>query len=399
MAEPLRIAISAGELSGDEHGAALARALRACSPDVSLRGMGGKNLRDANVTTDVDCEKSGALMGFYEVFRGFANVFRAMREMKKLLREWRPHLLILIDYPDFNLRLAAYAKKLGIPVFYYIPPKVWVWRAHRVKKLIALVDRIALVFPHERAFLESRGYHRASYVGHPFVDTLAARVGADGAARTRARQALGIEEDRCAVALFPGSRKSEVARNLKNMLDGFRLLKKKIPDLCGIIPLPATLKKDSISTQIRPDDDISITDGRSLDVLRACDVGLLKSGTSNLQAAFVGLPFVMFFIPPRVGAAILRVLTYINEFSPVNIVRPHTVVELIQGQASPQNIASHLEDLLLNKEKREALQQGLADVVKKLSSYDREPGFEKCHTSYERVAEMVLQEVARSAGH
>jgi len=391
MTASIRIAISAGELSGDEHGAALVRALRKRAPEIQVRGMGGRNLRGAQVETVVDSEKSGAVMGFSDVARSILKIYSALREMKKLLAHWQPQLLIVVDYPDFNLRLAAYAKLLGIRVLYFIPPKVWAWRAGRVEMIKKSVDCAAVIFPHECSFFRDHGFDRAFYVGHPFADTLDSSSAAGRAVRERVRQKYGIDEDRAVVALLPGSRKGELERHLSVMLDGFRLLKKKIPDLSGILPVAATLRSEFIAREIRPEDEIVLCEGQSLDVLRACDAGLLKSGTSNLQAAFIGLPFVMFFITPPIAAIFLRRVLSIKEFSPVNVVRPGTVTELLQEGATPELIAEELGSILLDGEHREALKQNLSLAVKRLSDFQDSPEFATCTTCYERVGALALK--------
>jgi lipid-A-disaccharide synthase len=197
----IKILLSAGEVSGDQHLARVARAIKASAPNAEIRGMAGKLCEDAGVKIDVDCYRTGAGMGFFELFRSGGKILSSFKTLSNLIKEWRPDLLILVDYPDFNLRLAKVAKRHGVKVLYFIPPKVWAWRSGRVKKISRFVDRVAAIFPFESDFYSKHGYERVTYVGHPLGER-AKEVELNSSSQTQE------------LLLLPGSRRFEVERLL-----------------------------------------------------------------------------------------------------------------------------------------------------------------------------------------
>lgn len=353
----LKIAISAGELSGDEHASKLVAALRQLRPDVELRGMGGRFSRSAGVETIVDSERSASAMGFQELITQLPKILGAMSKMKGLLRDWHPDILVLVDFPDFNLRLARYAKSLGIKVFYFIIPKLWAWRTGRVEHFKRYVDHAALIFPFEKDFLEKLGYSKCSYVGHPFAT--------DFKPTTRTRdevfKELGLNPDFPTIAVLPGSRKSETKRHLSRVAGAFKILKERVPNIQGIVVIAPSLENSKAEFLPLTTTGLKLTTLKSLEIMSVCDVGLIKSGTSNLQAAYCRLPFVMFFVASALGAWIVRIFVKISHYSIVNIIQPGTLTELVQEDASPIRLADELFRLLSSEETRVKM---LADFEK-----------------------------------
>jgi len=380
-----RIAISSGELSGDEHASHVVKAFSALHPDTEFKGMGGRNLRDEGVETVVDSESSASVMGFYEVVLSLNKILASMKTMKNLLSSWRPDMLIIVDYPDFNIRLAKFARKLNIPVFYYIPPQLWAWRSGRAKTLKEVIDTLAVIFPFENEFYRKQGLQNSVYVGHPFSDSQK-DLDYD---RTVFLKSLGLSPDKPVVAILPGSRKSEITRHLEPVLGALEILQKRNPDLQVVIPVATSLGVEDLAKKIPDNLNLRVIKGNSVNTLRCADAGLLKSGTSNLQAAYAGLPFSMFYKTGILAELIVKSLVGIKEYSIVNVIRSGTVKETLQREATPEVLARELEDLLVNDERRETLRRGLAEVTDSLSSHDPLTIFQECSNTAERVAKLI----------
>jgi len=382
---PYRIAISAGELSGDEHASHVVKAFSALHPDAEYKGMGGRNLRSAGVQTVVDSESSASVMGFLEVVFSLKQILASMQAMRKLLFSWKPDLLILIDYPDFNLRLAKYAKRLNIPVVYYSPPQLWAWRSGRAKLIKKVTDTLVVIFPFENDFYRSKGLTNSVYVGHPFAGSeKSSRYDRESFLR-----GIGLSPDKPVVCILPGSRKSEIERHLQPVLAALEILKEKNPDIQSIIPLAPTLDTENLMINIPENINLKLVKGNSVNALRSADAGLLKSGTSNLQAAYAGLPFTMFYKTGLLAELIVKSVVRVKEYSIVNVIRPGTVKEVLQKEATPETLASELEDLLVNQKRRKLLTKNLAEVAESLSSYDPLEIFDGCNNTAERVAKLI----------
>jgi len=393
---PYRIAISSGELSGDEHASHVVKAFSALHPDTEFKGMGGRNLRDEGVETVIDSESSASVMGFYEVILSLNKILASMKTMKNLLSSWRPDMLIIVDYPDFNIRLAKFARKLNIPVFYYIPPQLWAWRSGRAKTLKEVIDTLAVIFPFENEFYRKQGLQNSVYVGHPFSDSQK-DLDYD---RTVFLKSLGLSPDKPVVAILPGSRKSEITRHIEPVLGALEILQKRNPDLQVVIPVATSLGVEDLAKNIPDHLNLRVIKGNSVNILRCADAGLLKSGTSNLQAAYAGLPFSMFYKTGILAELIVKSLVGIKEYSIVNVIRSGTVKETLQREATPEVLARELEDLLVNDGRRKTLKLGLAEVTKSLSSHDPLTIFEECSNTAERVAKLIssrLQALAQKS--
>lgn len=386
----VRIAISAGEVSGDQRAAALVRAIAAREPGARFAGMGGEELRGAGVDVVVDAEKL-SVMGISELYGSLRTILNSFRRMKELLSEWKPDLLIVVDFPDFNLRLAKAAAKLGIPVFYYIPPKVWAWRKSRLFTMQRTISGIGAIFPFERAYHERYGFKRTRFVGHPFVNELRG-IKSDSAVRKQLFSELGLSPDAPTVAVFPGSRGAEVERHLVPMLEGLRALRLKMPDLQAVITLPNNRYRSKVD-ELCSEGWCAVAVGEQYRVMQSCDVGVLKSGTCNLEAAFIGLPFVCFYKAGAVTAALVRSLVKLKEFSIVNILKPKTVIELLQEEATPSAVAREVGQLLNDAGVRREQLSRFAAIVESLGNADQEAGFGDARSPADRAAALVLREL------
>ena len=354
----MRIVVSAGEVSGDQHLARVLKAIRSMQPDAAVRGMAGAACAEAGAVLDVDCYRAGAGMGFFELFRSGNKVLSSFKTLCSVIDSWKPDLLILVDYPDFNLRLAKFAKKRGVKVLYYIPPKVWAWRSGRVRKIRRYVDQVAAIFPFEPGFYAQHGYARVRYVGHP----LSERVASFSAPATR--------ED--TVLFLPGSRKFEVERLLVPMLQAYEILHKRYSTLRPVVVLAPNIESEWVKSLIGnrvPAEILDRVEWSQDDALKAmyrARVGVLKSGTCNLEGAIAGLPFVSVYSGTLLAKVIVLTLVALKEYSPVNIIRAHTVKEVMQTVLSPNEVAHEVEQLLVEGAARKELVQGLAEVSRAL---------------------------------
>jgi lipid-A-disaccharide synthase len=383
-----KILVSAGEVSGDQHLARVVRELRALAPSCEIRGMAGKSCQEAGVSLDVDCYRASAGMGFFELFRSGGKVLSSFRTLKGLLWTWKPDLLIVVDYPDFNLRLAKAAKRAGIKVLYFIPPKVWAWRSGRVKSIKKVVDHIAAIFPFEKAFYSKHGYEEVSYVGHPLADQ-------------RAPEPAPLEPVN-SILLLPGSRRFEVERLLVPMLKACELLRVRFPDLFPTVLLAPNINVEWVKSIVRgyvPESllgTVRWSFEAPLVEMHKARVGVLKSGTCNLEGAIAGLPFVSVYSGTRFAKIIVDLFVALREYSPVNIIRPHTVRELMQVRLDPEAVAGALEPLVQDGPVRAEVKSNLTQVALALSATDVNEGISSGQTSVARRVARCIESMIRS---
>ena len=353
--------IVAGEASGDIYGADLAR--EALNFDSALRffGIGGARMREAGVETLVDSADM-AVVGLIEVLKHFNIISQAFVKLKKILLNDPPNLLILIDYPGFNLRLAKVAKKAGVKVLYYISPQIWAWRQGRVKKIAALVDHMAVILPFEAAFYEKAGVP-VTFVGHPMLDLV--KVSLD---RQQAAESFGLDPSRKVAGLFPGSRRSELERLLPVIVDSARLLKQRFPDLQFVVPLASTLTEEEVLPLFTASGiEVTITRERIHDLIRACDAVISVSGTVTLEIALVGTPMVIIYKLSPFTYQLAKRLVKIDNIGLCNIVAGKTVVkELVQHDANPEKISTEIAEILYNRHNSDSIRQELAMIREKL---------------------------------
>ncbi len=356
-----RVMIVAGEASGDIYGAQLAEETARLAPEVRFLGIGGQRMREAGVETLVDSADM-AVVGLVEVLRHFDVIARAFLRLKKILLENPPDLLVLIDYPGFNLRLARVARRAGVRVLYYISPQIWAWRRGRVKKIARLVDHMAVIFPFELPFYHDAGV-AASFVGHPLYDLVKVdRERADAAA------SFGLDPSRGILGLFPGSRRSEVHRLLPVILQAAALLKQRFPDLQLVLPLASTLEHEDIAPHLdNAKLPVTVTRERIHDLIRACDAIISVSGTVTLEIALVGTPLVVIYKLSPLTFQLAKRLVKVDHIALCNIVAGGRVVkELIQDDASAEGIATEIGAILTDRAHGDAIRAGLATVRSRL---------------------------------
>jgi lipid-A-disaccharide synthase len=361
-----QIMLVAGEASGDMHGARLVRALRQMAPDLRFTGMGGSHLRESGVRILVDSDRL-AVMGLVEVVTHWGEIHQALRTLQAHIRSEPPALLILVDYVEFNLKLAKAAKVAGVKVLFYVSPQVWAWRSHRVKKIGERVDHMAVLFPFEVGFYERAGIP-VTYVGHPLAKEVHPSM-----PRAKAIEAFGLDPAQRHVGLFPGSRPAELKRLLPVLLGTAALLRRRHPDLQFVLPVASTLPEAAIRAQVQ-EADVPITvigPGRIYDVINVCDSIVTASGTATLEIALMETPMVILYKLAPLTFAIVRHLVHLDHIGLANIVAGEQVVqEFIQHRARPQLVAAEIERLLTDQSYAARVRKGLVRVKERIGSED-----------------------------
>lgn len=336
-----RIMIVAGEASGDLHGANVVKEALRLDEGLSFFGIGGVRMRDAGVETLVDAAEM-AVVGLVEVVSHFDVIYRAYSTLKSILAKNPPDLVILIDYPDFNLRVAKLAKRAGVKVLYYISPQVWAWRVGRVKKIARLVDHMAVVFPFEVPFYEKEKVP-VTFVGHPLLDVVHSSL-----SREEALASFDLDTGKRTVGLFPGSRRGEIKHLLPVILDSAKLLRDRFPDLQFILPLAVSLDQTDIAPHLeKAGVAVKIVQGRGYDVMQACDAIITVSGTVTLETALIGTPMVIIYRVSPLTYEIGRHLVRVEHIGLCNIVAGERVVqELVQHDCEPEKIAAEVGTIM-----------------------------------------------------
>jgi len=370
-----RILIVAGEASGDLHGANLIRAARDLDPGLCFFGVGGERMRQAGCEIR-HSQEDLAVMGLWEVFERLAAIRRVFRSLKELLRGGdRPDLLVLIDYPGFNLRLAREAKRAGVPVLYYIAPKIWASRPGRLKTLAASVDQLAVIFPFEEEIFAGAGI-QVAYVGNPLLDEERPGEASEDFLRRH-----GLDPARPVLGLFPGSRRGEIQHIYPSLLATAALLRRRRPGWQFLIPQAPSLKREELAAPLAQAElDAVISRDNIYDLAGACDAVLCTSGTATLQVALSGTPLAALYRASRLTYEVARRIVRIPYFSLPNIVAGRGIIrEFLQDQASPENLAAEAVRLIEEASDRERQLQDLQDLRQLLG----EPGCSR------RVAALV----------
>jgi lipid-A-disaccharide synthase len=374
-----RIMIVAGESSGDLHGANLIKAVQALPVETCFYGIGGHRMAAAGCDVLISNETL-AVMGVAEVVGRLPVIWSAFHRLKtELFGRQKPDALVLIDFPDFNLRLAKQAKKAGVPVLYYISPKVWAWRQGRVTKIAERVDYLAVIFPFEPALYDGLKV-LVKYVGHPLLDEFAAsRDGVD------LHQKLQFPPGQKIIGLFPGSRRSELRYMLDILVESAQLIHDKEPNTHFLVPIANTLKIDEVKSHFDPDFPVSFVETGKVsiyDVAGCCDTIISVSGTVTLQIALAGTPMAILYKTSPMSYAIGRRLVNVDHAGLPNIVAGRRIVpEFIQDEATPQALADEALHVLTDVAYADKMREDLRAVQNQLG----DPG---CSN---RVAEMLSE--------
>jgi lipid-A-disaccharide synthase len=337
------IMLSAGEASGDLHGAVLCRALRELEPGVRLIGMGGAHMAAAGMDVIVD-PTGQAAVGTSEALGRIPALYRAYRALVKRLGAERPRVLVLIDFPEFNLRLARQARRAGVPVVYFIPPQLWAWRQGRVRQVARRVNRVLAVFPFEPALYE-KARVPVELVGHPLLDALPLDL-----TRDEARRRLGTDPGHSLIGLLPGSRQEEVERLLPPMLDAAQRLAAADGRRRFVLGLAPTVSREQAQAHLRRGaggPPVDLVSGQTYEVMAGAEALLIASGTATLEAALLGTPMVVCYRVSRTTEILARLLARVPWISLPNLVSGRAVVpELIQEDVTGARLAAEASRLL-----------------------------------------------------
>jgi lipid-A-disaccharide synthase len=382
--------IVAGEASGDKHGASLAQALKRLYPKINLDlfGSGGEEMRAAGVETLVDAREV-AIIGVPEIARAIGKLYRAYRSLLDAARSRRPSVVVLIDWPDFNMRLAKKLQREGFKIVYYVSPQVWAWRKYRVRALRRDVDRMLVILPFEEAFYKEAGID-VEYVGHPLAEAVRATGSRDEFCNRH-----GLDLARPIIALLPGSRQKEIHYHLPLMLDAALRLRGSLR-LCEepstgdefraksqspaktqgltssnpqfIIPLASTVRRQEVETRVREICDersanFAIIEGDTYNALCYSEFAVVASGTATVEAALAGTPMVIIYRGSEVNWRLIRPLIHLDTFGMVNLIAGRRIVpELMQREATGENIAREIQSIISDPSRLSQMREDLAAV-------------------------------------
>jgi lipid-A-disaccharide synthase len=353
----------AGEASGDLHGANLVSAMKGLNPDIAVAGIGGKKMEEAGVEILVPCADM-AVVGVTEVFPRLATIAKAHLLLRSILKNRPPNLLILIDYPEFNIHLARTARRYGVPVLYYISPQVWAWRKGRVRKIARRVDRMAVILPFEKEFyLKTGAKMDVDYVGHPLIDNVPHDMD-----KEEIKRELGLEECNMILGLLPGSRDEEVKRLLTSMIGAAEILSSRYADLRCVLPIAPTISPDLIRSAISQSSLKIITSTKDVyRVLRVCDLAMVASGTATLETAIMGVPMVIAYRVSPISFWIAKMVVKVPYVGLVNFVAGEKIVpELIQDEVTPRGLADKALAILEDENKKADMINNLRMIKERL---------------------------------
>lgn len=359
----MRIALVAGETSGDMLGAGLIREIRKLVPEVEFEGIAGPRMIEQGARSLYDMD-SISIMGLDGLFENLRKIISIRNGLFETFSKTRPDVFIGIDVPDFNLGLEYRLRKAGIPTIHYVSPTVWAWRRYRIRKIRRAVDHMLTLFPFEEAFYRRHGV-AVSFVGHPLADRVLQ------VSRSDARDRLDVAGDAGVVALLPGSRGSEVSRLAGPFLDAARLLVERDPGLRFVVPCASAAIRARLEDMLsgRPDARrFQLVDGNAQLVLRAADVALLASGTAALEAALTCTPMVVAYRVSVPSYLLVRIFSTVRHYSMPNHLLKHPMVpEFIQGSATASRLAGAVSELLVDSAKRHAMRDALAGIRESLA--------------------------------
>ena len=355
------VVFSAGEASGDQHAAHVFEALKQRLPSVRGLGMGASRMQQAGIELAYDSSGIGVI-GLVEVLKHYAEIRRALKIMQALLLKQRPDLLVCVDYKEFNLKLAKFAKAHGIKVLFYVSPQVWAWRPGRVTTYGRAIDMMAVIFPFETAYYDAKQVP-VRYVGHPSVDKVKPL-------RSRAEDQLlyGLNSDHAVVGILPGSRNNEIKRMLPVMLEAAEALHQQRPELQFLLPQADSISDAVLETFMQECRlPIKVIKQQAYDVIQCCDAIMTTSGTASLEIALLGIPMVIAYRLSTLTYWLGRLLVNIKFIGLPNIIAGRGIVrELIQDELTAKNLSEEILRLLQDGHHREACLAGLQEVKTQL---------------------------------
>ncbi|MCK4966061.1 lipid-A-disaccharide synthase, partial [bacterium] len=369
------VLIIAGEVSGDMHGANLIREMKKSEPDLCFWGIGGERMKQEGVELLYHINRM-SLIGLTEVIKHIPFVCRVINRIAELVEEKKPQVVILIDYPGFNVRLGKRLKKAGCKIFYYISPQVWAWGKGRIKKIAGITDKMAVILPFEEDIYKKAGID-AVFVGHPLVDTAKTEV-----TREEFYKTTGLTKDKITIGLLPGSRIQEIETLLPEMLKSLHSISETAGNVQGVVSMSPTIDKEIYDEIISMHFPIPLIPEYNYPIMRYCDILVIASGTATLEAAVIGTPMIIVYRVSPVTYFFAKLLVKIPYIGLANIIAQRQIIpELIQRKSLAGDITAELEKMLANPAIGDGMRKELNDVKKKLGS----PGASK------RAAKMAVE--------
>ena len=375
------VMIVTGESSGELYGSLLAKALKAKRPDTHIIGIGGERMKAAGVEMVAGITSS---FGISEALAAYKAVKATFKKAVDAMDRFSPRIVVLIDYPDFNIRLAKAAKKKGIKVLYYVSPQVWAWRKGRVKTIAEVSDRIAVILPFEEEIYKGTGV-QCEFVGHPVLEEIESLKKDKSALKI----SLGLDSERPVFALLPGSRPHELKSLLPVMLDVVKKFKAEFSsyNYQFVMPVAPNIDIEKYRDYIvsLQDEGVTIKKENAVNVLSVSELAVIASGTATLQSAFLGTPMVVIYKVSPLSYAIAKLIINVKYVSLINLISETEVVkELLQSEADTKNIMLELKKIMLDKGYREQMIDRFR-IARNIFS-GRQPSI--------RVAEMICEMMA-----
>lgn len=370
----LKVLIIAGEASGDLHGGGLVRSLKERCPSLEVFGIGGDHMANAGMELVFHVDQL-AFLGLWEVVRHLPFVRKVFRRMVKELKARQPDVVVLIDYPGFNLRFAKAAKRLGFKVFYYIAPQVWAWGRGRIQKMAGFIDKLAVILEFEVPIFQNAGVD-IEFVGHPLLDTIAVKL--DKSSFFHKNQ---LDLGKPLLALLPGSRSQEVKKLLPPLLESAQTLQQKYPEVQIVIANAPTVPKESYLSFLTEYPQVLLVENSTYEVMAYSDAAMVASGTATLEMTWFGTPFALVYRVSGLSYFLGKRMIKIPNIGLVNVVAGKRIVpELLQNDVCPQKLVPMMEKFLFDK----VQQQIITAELKKVRDLLGQPG------AANRVADLVL---------
>ncbi len=380
-----KVLILAGEASGDLHAASLIKALRKRSPHLDITCVGGEKMKAAGATVLVPSSQL-SVVGLFEVFHHVRPIASAFIKVRRWMKKTRPDIVILVDFPEFNLMMASYAKSLGLKVFYYISPQVWAWRKRRVKKIKRCVDKMAVILPFEEEFFKEYGID-ATFVGHPLLDSITV----DKIQDRPLKESIGIGRGERLVCLLPGSRKGEIERHFPIMAEAASIMEDRFENLRFLVALNSDTGADAkrfvrkVASGVSA--NIHTVEAKTHEAIKASDICIAASGTVTLESAIIGTPVIVMYKVNPLSYALGKKLIQVKWVSLVNLIAEKELVpELLQNEASPERIASNTLEILNDPVRQSQIRSGFDQVVSRLGT----PGASK------RAAGLIMEFMSKA---
>ncbi len=372
------IVIIAGEESGDRHAAEMVNQLKSKQANLHFSGIGGRHMQSAGVELVSDLARYG-VTGFTAVFRHFLVIRRAFKDIQTHLIQNKPDLLVLVDYPGFNLRLAKFAKQQGIRVLFYISPQIWAWKAGRIHTIRNCVDHMAVILPFEKTIYEKAGVP-VSFVGHPLMQHRST-----GDNIVQSRHALGLPTHQRLMAMLPGSRINEIEYHMPVLIETAKRLLSQHPDLHFVIPVAGTIHPEKIAAYLEPHElPITLIKGKAVEVAACSDCIIVASGTASLECALLEKPMCIIYKGSALSYFLVCYFIKIQYLGLCNILQNRMIVpELLQYDCNVDELTKIGHQLLTNKDFSQSMIQNLQSLKHSLSSDEAD-----C-----TIDELVLQKV------